>query len=54
VQHGVYERDQLAQGATLSGPAIVEQDDSTLVVPPGWRLSVVAAGTAVVERETQR
>ena len=33
-----------------TGPAIVEQDDSTIVVPPGWRLSVGPAGTALLER----
>ena len=31
-------RDALAPGAVLSGPAIVEFMDSTVVVPPGWTL----------------
>jgi len=33
----VYERDTLPLGATFEGPAIVEQFDSTTVLPPGWR-----------------
>jgi N-methylhydantoinase A len=42
--HGVmstlYERDKLDPGATLSGPAIVEQFDATTVIAPGWRATV--------------
>jgi N-methylhydantoinase A len=36
----VFDRAQLAHGATLRGPAIVEQLDSTTVVPPGADVSV--------------
>ena len=32
----LYERDRLAIGSMLPGPAIVEQFDATIVVPPGW------------------
>ncbi|MDO9711620.1 hydantoinase/oxoprolinase family protein [Paracraurococcus lichenis] len=32
----------LAPGAVLAGPAILETADSTLLVPPGWRLSAAA------------
>ena len=31
----VYRRDDLPAGAALEGPAIVEQLDSTTVIPPG-------------------
>lgn len=31
---GVYERENLTAGAKISGPAIVEQVDSTVVIPP--------------------
>jgi N-methylhydantoinase A len=31
----VYDRDALAAGTALDGPAIIEQLDSTIVVPPG-------------------
>ena len=32
----LYERDRLDIGATVSGPAIIEQFDATTVIPPGW------------------
>ena len=36
----IYERESLRAGATFQGPAIVEQLDSTTVVPPGMRAEV--------------
>jgi N-methylhydantoinase A len=36
----IYERDRLDPGATLSGPAIVEQFDATTAIPPGWHAIV--------------
>jgi N-methylhydantoinase A len=36
----LYVRDDLAAGARLEGPAVVDQLDSTTVVPPGWRAEV--------------
>ena len=36
----LYERDKLDPGATLVGPAIVEQFDATTVIPPGWHATV--------------
>jgi N-methylhydantoinase A len=50
VRHAVYERSALGEGASFDGPAIVEQDDSTVVVDAGWRASVGAASTLVLER----
>jgi N-methylhydantoinase A len=37
-------RDGLAPGASLTGPAIVEALDSTIVVPPGWTARVNERG----------
>jgi len=42
VETPVYLRSDLPVGARLPGPAIVEQLDSTTVVPPGWRAEVDA------------
>ncbi|MAY63253.1 MAG: hydantoinase [Rhizobiales bacterium] len=36
----IYERDDLPAGFELTGPAIIEQFDSTTVVPPGTRMEV--------------
>ncbi|ELY87195.1 hydantoinase/oxoprolinase family protein [Natrialba taiwanensis] len=46
----VYDRDRLAPNATIAGPAILEQDESTAVVPPGWTGRCLADGTLVVTR----
>jgi N-methylhydantoinase A len=46
----IYDRAGLGAGATLDGPAIVEQYDSTIVVPPTLRLRVDGYGNAVLER----
>jgi N-methylhydantoinase A len=40
IEATIYERDRLEVGATIAGPAIVEQFDATTVVPPPWRGTV--------------
>ncbi|MUV59715.1 hydantoinase/oxoprolinase family protein [Halobacterium sp. CBA1126] len=45
----VYERERLRPGRTLGGPAIIEQDESTVVVPPAWDVTVRADGALVSE-----
>ena len=40
----VHWRDDLAADQHLAGPAIIEELDSTIVVPPGWIASVDAGG----------
>ena len=47
----VHTRCALATGAIVSGPAIVEEDESTLVIPPGWRATVDATTTIVLTRD---
>ncbi len=46
----VYERDRLALGVHLAGPAIVEEMGATTVVPPGWTGRVGEQGELVLER----
>ena len=48
VETPVFRRGRLREGDELVGPAIVEQADSTLVVYPGHRAALDAAGNAVV------
>ncbi|WP_049985974.1 hydantoinase/oxoprolinase family protein [Halobellus rufus] len=45
----VYERGRLSAGRTLSGPAIVEGDESTIVVPPSWGGRVREDGALIAE-----
>jgi N-methylhydantoinase A len=47
----LYERDRLPPGTWLAGPAIVEQFDSTTVVPAGWRAAVDADYNLILTRE---
>jgi N-methylhydantoinase A/oxoprolinase/acetone carboxylase beta subunit len=44
----VYRRDRLGAGATLTGPAVIEEREATLVVPPGARVTVDATGIATM------
>lgn len=48
VSTNVYRRAELLGGRTYSGPAIVEQADTTLVVPPGQTFDLDAYGNIVV------
>lgn len=47
----VYERPQLPHGARFAGPAIVQQADTTTLVPPGWQATVDGHANLVLERE---
>ena len=40
----IYARPRLPLGVELAGPAIVEQPDTTTVVPPGWTARVEESG----------
>jgi len=44
----VWQRDALAAGQTIAGPAIVEQEDTTTLILPGWTAVVDRIGTIVV------
>ena len=46
----IYERSRLPLGARLAGPAIVEQTDTTTVVPPGVTALVDDAGNLKLRR----
>ena len=43
-------REALAQGDTIAAETIIEQEDTTVVIPPGWSGSVGTAGTLVLQR----
>jgi N-methylhydantoinase A len=46
----VYSRPGLAAGQSIAGPAIVEEDESSLVLPPGFALTVDPALNLIVDR----
>ncbi len=47
----IYERDRLAPGERVAGPAVFEQAESTTVLPPEWVGEVGADGTLVCRRD---
>jgi N-methylhydantoinase A len=49
----IYERDRLQVGHRIEGPAIVEQEDTTTVIEPGYAGTVDAARNIII-REGNR
>jgi N-methylhydantoinase A len=39
-------------GTEMTGPVIVEEYDSTIVVPPGWTVSVDAANNVLISKKS--
>ncbi|TWF52361.1 N-methylhydantoinase A [Neorhizobium alkalisoli] len=50
VSAGVYDRSALGAGDRISGPAIIEQDDTTTVLLPGWSARADVLGNLHLER----
>ncbi len=50
----VVQRSALGEGDELAGPAVIEQEDATTVVNPGWRGTVVAGGNLILRKEADR
>ena len=48
VETPIYRREQLPAGATLTGPAIIEQLDTTIVVEPGDQVDADELGNLIV------
>jgi N-methylhydantoinase A len=44
----VYDRARLGVGERFEGPAVVEEDGSTLVIGPGGRAEVAPTGNLIV------
>ena len=44
----VFERENLTPGFAMHGPVIIEEKTSTVVVEPGWKLSVDEAGNLLL------
>ncbi len=47
----IYDRAKLAPGHTFTGPAVIEQMDSTCLVGPGQRASVDEYLNLIIELE---
>ena len=44
----VYDRDKLLAGSVVNGPAVIEQLDSTILVPPGLKAEVDTSLTITI------
>jgi N-methylhydantoinase A len=51
-QATLYERERLAVGAVVEGPAIIEQLDATTVIPPSWHGRVDRNRNLVLQPDT--
>jgi len=49
----VYDRAKVAPGETIQGPAVIEENESTTVVPPAWTVAVREDGALVAETEAE-
>jgi N-methylhydantoinase A len=50
----IYRREDMAAGQTICGPAIVEQLDTTTVIPPGCLALVHESGSLIVRAVPER
>lgn len=51
VETDIFDRSRLLAGNRLRGPAVIEEETSTTVLPPGWGLTVDRFGHLLMERE---
>lgn len=51
VEATIWRRSDLGPGASIPGPAVVEQEDTTVLVPPDWTATTDPYGDLVLTRE---
>jgi len=49
----IYAAEDLGSGSRTPGPAVIEQPDATLVVPPGWQVTMDRIGMLALCREPE-
>ena len=47
---GIYRRDRLMLDQSVSGPAVIEESGSLVLVPPGWTVTVLRHGELMLAR----
>jgi 5-oxoprolinase (ATP-hydrolysing) len=50
----LYDREKLAAGRRIAGPALIVDPSATTIVEPGWRAEVDALGNLILTRAVQR
>ena len=51
---GLYQRERLAAGATIDGPAVIAEQNATTVVEPGWQALLSGDGAIALRRTVPR
>jgi N-methylhydantoinase A len=51
IETEVLARLSLKAGTTVQGPAIFEEPDTTVIVPPGWKATVDAYGNLIIDKQ---
>ena len=51
IDFAVWDRNSLAAGQSIAGPALVEERETTTVILPGWSATVHATGCVIAERK---
>jgi N-methylhydantoinase A len=46
----VYDRKALAAGQTIAGPVIIEERETTTVIPPGWSATIDRVGCIIAQK----
>jgi N-methylhydantoinase A len=46
----IYDRESLSSGAIITGPAIIEGIDSTVVIEPSWEARIDDYGNCIIDR----
>ncbi len=49
VEAAIYDRSAMPSGMRVTGPAVIEQDDTTTLIEPGWTGRVLENGTLLLE-----
>lgn len=52
VETEIHERSRIPHESAVSGPAVIESFDSTIVVPPGWNAKMTGKGFIRMERQS--
>jgi N-methylhydantoinase A len=51
VETPIYQRDAISSASRIAGPAVIEQMDTTTIVPPGWNATVDRMANLLLSRE---
>ncbi|MCY4565634.1 MAG: hypothetical protein OXE40_14315, partial [Gammaproteobacteria bacterium] len=51
VQARIFNREEIGRDSRIAGPAVIEQMDTTTLVPDGWTLTLADNGAMILTRQ---